>query len=99
MSDNKVHIRDLMVASKSALKDTGTVPNVTMCGQQDPNMNKLAFGDYRAILKGKVKNPCERCINKWKEEESATSGYKKTYNEFRKLIFKAMRMGHMRGQK
>lgn len=94
MSDGRVHIRDLMVTDKKSLKETGIVPNVTMCGETDPNMNRLTFGDPAHVLQRKVENPCERCINRWRSESESNSNYKKTYNDFRKIIHKAIRGGY-----
>jgi hypothetical protein len=94
MSDGRVHIRDLMVVEKKELKETGVVPNVTMCGENDPQMNRLTFGDPAHVLQRKVVNPCERCIAKWRSEEESNSNYKKNYNDFRKIIHKAIRGGY-----
>ncbi len=91
MSDDKVHIRDLMVATLENLRKNGEVPNVTLCGEADPNMNRLTFGDPDAVLRRKIKNSCERCINAWNKEAESDSNYKRQFNKFRKIIHKAIR--------
>jgi hypothetical protein len=83
-----------MVATKEQLKNHGTVPNITLCGLHDPQMNKLTFGNIEDVLKGKPINGqgvCERCLNKWNSEANSDKNYKKAYNAFRKIIAKALR--------
>ena len=92
--DGRCHIRDLMAVTKKQLKEEGTVPNITLCGEDDPEMNRLTFGDPSAVLQRKVENPCEKCIAKWNSEASSNSDYKRTFNEFRKVIHKMMRGGY-----
>lgn len=88
MSDQHVHIRDLMIVSKEDLKRTGEIPNVTLCGESDLHYDKLTFGDPAFVLGGKFRNACQKCINKWRSESESVSAYKKSYNEFRKILHK-----------
>lgn len=91
-----VHIRDLMVATKEQLKNYGTVPNITLCGLHDPKMNTLTFGEPGHVLRRQVDHPCERCINRWNSEAQSDSKWKKTYNDFRKIIQKMLSGGYNR---
>jgi hypothetical protein len=51
-------------------------------------MNTLAFGDPAAVIKRKVKHPCERCRNLWLNEEEAVGDQARALHKFRKIIQK-----------
>lgn len=92
--NDKVHIRDLMIVSKQELKEKGTVPNVTLCGLNDPEMKELTFGSPEVVLHRKLPNCCDGCIRVWKNESESVSNYKKSYNDFRKILHKVIRGGY-----
>lgn len=84
MSD-KAHIRDFLAVTRDEMQ-AGKVSTTAICGERDPDMNKLEFADFKYVIKKKMNNYCEKCRNKWLEEEDSLSGQKKAMNKFRKIV-------------
>lgn len=61
---SEVHIRDVLSVTKEDIQQ-GKVSTRAMCGEEDPKMNTLTFGDPEGVVKRKVSHPCERCRNRW----------------------------------
>lgn len=84
---SKNHIRDFLAINGHEYT-AGQVSTTAMCGETDPDMNKLAFGDPAAILKKEIPF-CEKCRNKWVEEAESLGGQKQMMNKFRRIIQKS----------
>jgi hypothetical protein len=96
---SEVHIRDVLAVTKQEMKD-GKVSTTTMCGEQDPEMNRLCFGDAKEVMQRKMRYPCERCRNKWVEEEESVNDQVRAVHKFRKTVAKTnnfQKMGQAKG--
>lgn len=89
------HIRDVLSISKEQLKD-GKVSTRTLCGLEDPDMNKLEFATPDAVFHKKLKNYCEQCRNVWLKEYESDKNQKKALHKFRKLMHNAQNLNRLR---
>jgi hypothetical protein len=71
-------------------KSSGMIPNITICGLNDPYRNKLTIGDYKYVLRREVPNPCEACIKKWNSDYDSDKSQKAAYGKLRELIHKVV---------
>lgn len=92
---NKAHIRDFMAVKQDDYKE-GKVSTTTMCGETDPDMNKLCFAAPEAVYKKTIENFCEKCRNRWIDEAESFGGHKKLLHQFRKLVHKSTNLTRFR---
>ena len=84
-----IHFRDIMRVEPKKFKQDGSISDFSLCGEHDPDRNKIEFGDPWLVIKSESarRMACPKCLKIWTQEADRHGDYHK----FRKMIHKVAR--------